>query len=58
LCLYCKEAINCGIFIKFFFDIIIMILNELTKIFFALKDHHEKKLLLYKKISSISLERQ
>jgi len=32
-----------------------MISNELSKIFFALKDYHDKKLLLYKKIASISL---
>jgi len=55
LCLDSKEALNCGFFVKYFFEIIIMISNELSKIFFALKDHHDKKLLLYKKNASISL---
>jgi hypothetical protein len=32
-----------------------MIKNDLSKIFNALKDHHDKKLVLYKKIAGISL---
>jgi hypothetical protein len=32
-----------------------MISNELSEIFFALKNHHDKKLFLYKKIAGISL---
>jgi len=32
-----------------------MIKNDLSEIFFALKNHHEKKLVLYKKIAGISL---
>jgi len=32
-----------------------MLLNELSDIFFALKNHHNKKRVLYKKIASISL---
>ena len=32
-----------------------MIKNDLSKIFYALKDHHEKKLVLYKKIVGVSL---
>jgi hypothetical protein len=54
LCVDYKEALNCGIFIKSFFAIIIMIMNELSEIFSALKDCYDKKL-LHKKIASISL---
>ena len=32
-----------------------MIKNDLSKIFNALKEHHDKKLILYKKIAGISL---
>jgi len=32
-----------------------MISNDLSEIFFALKNHHDKKLVLYKKIAGISL---
>jgi hypothetical protein len=55
LCDYCKEALKRGIFIKCFLEIIIMIKNNLSEIFLALKNHHDKKLVLYKKIADISL---
>jgi hypothetical protein len=32
-----------------------MISNDLSEIFFALKNHHDKKLVLYRKIAGISL---
>jgi hypothetical protein len=32
-----------------------MIKNDLSKIFYALKDHHDKKLILYKKFAGVSL---
>jgi hypothetical protein len=32
-----------------------MIKNDLSEIFFALKNHHDKKLIHYKKIAGISL---
>jgi hypothetical protein len=49
---YCKEALKRGIFIL---EIIIMIKNDLPEIFLALKNHHDKKLVLYKKIAGICL---
>jgi hypothetical protein len=40
---------------KIIFEIIIMVSNELSKIFFALKNHYDKKLVLHQKIARISV---
>jgi hypothetical protein len=50
-----KKPLKRGIFIKCFLEIIIMIKNDLSEIFFALKNLQDKKLALYKKIAGISL---
>jgi len=40
---------------KIIFEIIIMVSNELSKIFFALKNYYDEKLVLHEKIARISL---
>jgi hypothetical protein len=40
---------------KIIFEIIIMVSSELSKIFFALKNYYDKKLVLHEKIARISV---